>query len=118
MLLDGIMPIILEGKKLPIPQVYLAHVKIEDPLYETNGEPKKPGYRAIAAQGSHEDQMKRWFDHILHIMVSEDQKHTIFIQPTIYKNYRITAKDRHQTFASLGNGRFTLMLGKNGYPDT
>jgi hypothetical protein len=71
---------------------------------------KKKGWRGIAAQGSLEEQILRWFDYALHIFIEEDYQRRVITQPTIYNNYRITAKDRHYTFRLLGKGNFPLQF--------
>lgn len=117
-LLDDIMPFVYLTRKLPIPIIWIAHVHIEEPVYQYENL-RKPGFRGIATQGALEDQIKRWFDYILHIVVEEDYKRVCIVQPTVYKDYRISAaKDRHNTFQFLGRNYFSLAVDEHGFPVT
>jgi hypothetical protein len=117
-LLDDMIPLVFLTKKLKVPTIWIAHVKTEDPVYNYE-QLRKPGWRGIAAQGALEDQIMRWFDYVLHLYVEEDYKRTCITQPTIYRDYKITAKDRHYTFSSLGKNRFPIAVDDaTGFPVT
>jgi hypothetical protein len=74
-LLDDMIPLVYMAKKLPVPTIWIGHVKVEEPVYNYE-QLRKPGWRGIAAQGALEDQIMRWFDYVLHLYVEKDFKRT------------------------------------------
>jgi hypothetical protein len=117
-LLDVMQRIVFDCQKLKIPMVMIAHVKVVEPIFNSDGTVKGQGSRNFSAQGSIEDQIKRWFDYILHLYVDENEKRTLLTQPTIYHNYRIVAKDRHAIFKQLMHTQFPIEADKKGFPAT
>lgn len=119
-LLDDLTLLVFKVKALPVPTIFIAHNKIVEPVLDNAGNFKKDGFKALATQGSIEEQMKRWFDYILHLTVVEENKRICFTQPTIYQHYKITAKDRHNLFKTLLDGKesFPVAVDENGYPVT
>lgn len=115
-LLDDLIPLVFDTKKLKVPVIWVAHVKSYDPIFE-NGVLKSPGWRGIATQGAIAEQIMRWFDYCLHIYVEQDSRRKCFVQPTIYDHYRLhAAKDRHNVFTSIGKGSFIIEADENGFP--
>ncbi|MDD1750454.1 MAG: ATP-binding protein [Methanothrix sp.] len=119
-LLDDFILLVFETKKIPVPVIWVAHAKIEEPIYDIDGGIKRNGWRGIAVQGSIEEQIVRWFDYCLHIIIEEDFARKCLTQPTIYKGYRIlSAKDRHDTFKTIGKRSFTISVDEaTGFPVT
>lgn len=115
-LLDDMIPLVYMAKKLPIPTIWIAHVKSEEPVYNYD-QLRKPGWRGIAAQGALEEQILRWFDYVLHLYIEKDFKRTCICQPTVYNDYHITAKDRHYTFKMIGKTLFSIGVNEEtGFP--
>jgi hypothetical protein len=109
-LLDKIMPLIFEMKKLPVFVLIGSHSKVVDPAQE------QAGSRGFAAQGALADQMPRWFDHIIHLIATDDSRRLAFVQPTIYQKYRVIAKDRHGVFFQANKPNQFEVPAKKGFP--
>ncbi len=115
-LLDDMMPLVYDTKKLKVPVIWIAHVKTVDPIFE-GSMVKHYGWRGIATQGAIAEQIMRWFDYCFHIYVEANYTRKVFVQPTIYDNYRLhAAKDRHSIYA--GRTSFVVDVDKDGFPKT
>lgn len=119
-LLDAMVPVVFLMKSLPVPVIVVAHVHTSEPTYNSDNTVRKYGWKGLAFQGQLEDQIMRWFSYVLHLMVVEEGKRRCYTQETFVQDYRITAKDRHNLFKTLGSGKnhFMVTADENGYPQT
>jgi len=116
-LLDDLVPIIYLIKSLPVPVIVVTHSHSVEPLYKGDNL-RRAGWKGLAFQGQLEDQIMRWFDYVLHLMVIEEGERICYTQPTTVQDYKITAKDRHGLYRSLGKLFFPIKADKDGYPET
>jgi hypothetical protein len=108
-LLNEMQPMALEWGALPIHVVVVAHTKRTE---------KEEGISGMdfSVQGSLRSHMPRWFDYILHIATEADSKRTLITQPTIYREHRYTAKDRHGHLTAALQGNVVSIYSEDGWP--
>jgi hypothetical protein len=71
----------------------------------------------LSVQGALGRELPRWFSCILHIVEGARMKREVAVQPTIYNNYRVEAKDRHRLLAHMMNKNGVVPLpATDGYP--
>jgi len=68
----------------------------------------------LALQGSIRDQLPRWFDVILHLIINQDGSRTLLTQPASSNGKHYMAKDRYHMFRGQS---FAIHIGEGGKPD-
>lgn len=110
-LYNMVFPYVLQWQALPIHVVVTSHVK----QYE--GDNGVPGVKTFSLQGSFKDTFPRWFDYVLHIVSGKEGVRTIITQPMISNNYKFYAKDRHNLFREVTEGKgYMVSEHVNGVP--
>lgn len=127
-LLDIMMPLILETKKIKVPTIIVAHSDTDTPTFRSDGQLLKVGSSTFSAQGALRTHMQNWMDYIIHLIPRTviDDKGTptvmrmAYTQPLQLDNIVYLAKDRHNVFASLGRVEFTVGEDPDrpGFPKT
>lgn len=113
-LLKKVRPINTKFQALPVHGVMVAHTRTHE-----SQDGNKPGVMTLSVQGALGRELPRWFSCIMHIVEGARMKREVCVQPTIYNNYRVEAKDRHNLLKSLvnKNGVIELPADDDGYPE-
>jgi len=111
-LLNKVRPINMKLQALPLHVVMVAHTR----TFEAEGR-GQPGVMTLSVQGALARELPRWFSCILHIVEGPNMKRKVATQPTIYRGYRVEAKDRHDLLINLRDKEGIVDLpATNGYP--
>src|SRR5512140_681978 len=112
-------PLITDLKALPIPVIWVAHTKQEEPIYKMRqGENvrQKAGRRGPDVAGSIENWILNLCDYILNLTVGDDGIRTVYTQPGIENDYMLVAADRHRLFLENGAKSFDVPVDEKGNP--